>query len=76
MFDRTSRVDYDRDRDVDQSDFAHLQECLSGETVPQADPACADARLDVDADVDAADVAKFLQCVSGPDQIANPDCPP
>lgn len=75
-FDRTSRVDYDRDRDVDQSDFAHLQECLSGETIPQVDPTCADARLDADTDVDAADVAKFLQCVSGADQVANPDCPP
>ena len=36
------------DRDVDQTDFAHMQACFSGESVPQEDEGCASARLDRD----------------------------
>lgn len=59
------RADFDSDRDVDQDDFAHLQECLAG-ALPQTDPACADALLTADALVDQADVALFQQCFGGP----------
>ena len=39
-----ARADFDGDGDVDQSDFGHLQACLSGSTVPQNDPICQDAQ--------------------------------
>ncbi len=59
------RADFDGDRDVDQDDFAHLQECLAG-ALPQTDPACADTLLTADALVDQSDVALFQQCFGGP----------
>jgi hypothetical protein len=37
-----SRYDFDFDGDADSSDFGHLQECLSGDTIPYA-PGCDDA---------------------------------
>jgi hypothetical protein len=57
--------DLDNDRDVDQSDFAQLQVCLSGDGVPQGDMTCCGASLDGDADVDQADLSAFLGCMSG-----------
>ncbi len=66
--------DFDADGDVDMTDFGHLQECLSGPSVPQLDPDCVDARLDSDRDVDGADVSIFQGCLSGADVPADPDC--
>lgn len=66
--------DMDGDDDVDQEDFGLLQACVSGPSVPQSDPACADARLDKDSDVDQADVSLFLGCLSGPEVVADWDC--
>lgn len=66
--------DYDNDGDVDQTDFAHLQACFSGESVPQEGEACASARLDGDLDVDDYDLIIFLGCLSGPDTPADPQC--
>lgn len=66
--------DMDRDDDVDQEDFGLLQACVSGPSVPQSDPACADARLDNDSDVDQADIALFFGCLSGPEVPADWDC--
>ena len=40
--------DFDRDNDVDQVDFGHFQECLSGPGTAQTDPACMDADLNGD----------------------------
>lgn len=60
------RGDFDGDLDVDQEDFAHLQLCLAGSTVPQSDPACDDANLNGDPFVDAADADLFEACFSGP----------
>lgn len=57
--------DFDKDGDVDQSDFGHLQACLSGNGVAQNDPACQDARLDTDADVDLSDLFLFQTCAGG-----------
>lgn len=71
---RVPRVDYDRDGDVDQSDFGVFQACLSGVSVPQTDPACRDARLDGDSDVDPSDFFIFLNCMSGAGVPADPDC--
>ncbi len=66
--------DMDIDGDVDQKDFGLFQACLSGTTVPQDDPACADARLDGDSDVDYSDTAIFIGCVSGPQVPADWNC--
>jgi len=65
--------DFDRDGDVDLTDFAHLQGCLSG-TAPQSDPDCLDARLDGDNDVDSTDFYLFLGCMSGSHVPADPNC--
>lgn len=59
------RADFDRDRDVDMSDWGHMQTCLTSSYQPQNDPACVDARLDADLDVDEQDVARFLNCLTG-----------
>jgi PKD repeat protein len=66
--------DFDGDGDVDQSDFGHLQACLSGAGQPQADPACAAARLDADPDVDSDDFGLFQQCHGAPNQEPPPEC--
>lgn len=70
------RADFDRDGDVDQADFGHLQACLTGPTIAVTDPACEDARLDGDSDVDVDDLALFIRCLSGPDVPVNPACLP
>ncbi|GMU22260.1 MAG: hypothetical protein AMXMBFR13_23480 [Phycisphaerae bacterium] len=67
-------ADYDRDGDVDQSDFGHFQACLTGPSVPQYDPACADTKFDEDVDVDTDDMAVFLGCMTGPGAMADPHC--
>ncbi len=66
--------DFDGDQDVDQADFAHLQRCLTGATIPPTDPACFNARLDADGDIDLDDVAVFLRCMTGPNQAGDPTC--
>jgi hypothetical protein len=71
---RLIRADFDHDGDVDQLDFGHLQACFSGNTIPQADPACADALLDDDSDVDRDELRIFLGCLSGPGVPADPAC--
>jgi hypothetical protein len=67
--------DFDRDGDVDQSDFGHFQICISGSVLYQTDPACADTLLDGDKDVDLADLAIFLNCMNGTWQLPKPGCP-
>ena len=62
----TSTSDFDRDGDVDQSDFGHLQACYTGSGQPCEDSLCLDARLDSDTDVDQDDFAILQQCMSGP----------
>ncbi len=58
------KPDFDRDEDVDQADFGHLQACFCGEGLEQARPECLNARLDGDADVDAADLDLFIACAA------------
>jgi hypothetical protein len=67
------RADFDGDGDVDQSDFGHLQECLSGEAVNYGF-GCANADLDGNHSVYEADVARFLACMSGANVPADPNC--
>ena len=67
--------DFDRDNDVDQEDFGRMQNCLTGVSNPQNDPACQQAKLEGnDDDVDAGDMARFLGCMSGPEIPSDPDC--
>jgi M6 family metalloprotease-like protein len=69
------RGDFDRDGDVDQSDYGHLQVCLTASGVP-ATPDCANASLDGDNDVDVADLAIFIACMSGAHMPGDPECWP
>lgn len=73
---QTHRLDFDRDGDVDHSDFGWFQSCLTGPGYAQADPACATAKLDADNDVDGADMILFLACLSGAGVTPNPACLP
>jgi hypothetical protein len=69
-------IDYDHDGDIDQSDFAHVQNCLSGTNVEQSITGCLNTRLDGDLDVDGEDLNLFLDCYSGPEVYAEPECLP
>ncbi|HOA72651.1 MAG TPA: hypothetical protein PL151_19745 [Phycisphaerae bacterium] len=71
---QTVPPDLDGDEDVDQEDFAILQNCYTGPYVPQTDPACRNARIDGDDDVDADDAEVFLRCISGADVPAVRTC--
>jgi len=67
--------DYDCDGDVDQSDFAVLQRCVTGAEEHPTPGFCADyADLNNDTYVDQLDVLKFELCASGPGVVFNPDC--
>ena len=70
----TPRSDFDRDGDVDQADFGHLQACMSGPGIAQNDPDCQDTRLDTDNDVDQTDFGIFHGCMSGANVPADPGC--
>ena len=66
-------ADFDRDGDVDQGDFGHLQRCLCGSGVHYG-PGCADADADGDRDVDSADLGAFLPCITGANVPVDPNC--
>jgi hypothetical protein len=66
--------DFDRDGDVDQEDFGHLQKCFTGTGIDITDPDCMDANLDGDTDADQDDFVIFEQCTSGANIPADPDC--
>jgi hypothetical protein len=66
-----SRFDLDLDGDVDASDFAILQRCFSGDTLPYLS-GCGSDDFDGDGDVDTSDFTTFLPCMHGPDQV--PGC--
>ncbi|MBN1512689.1 MAG: SUMF1/EgtB/PvdO family nonheme iron enzyme [Phycisphaerae bacterium] len=69
------RADFDGDGDVDQTDFGHIQVCLTGNGTACEDEACFNARFDGDPDVDNADMDLFLGCMSGSGLAGDPDCP-
>jgi hypothetical protein len=71
---QTVTPDFNGDTDVDQEDFGHLQECMTGSGTVQTDPDCQDAKLDPDNDVDLDDFNIFLGCVSGANVPANKTC--
>jgi outer membrane protein assembly factor BamB len=59
-------ADFDRDEDIDQSDFGHLQACLSSSSPVPIEPGCEDANLTNDNVIDELDLAVFLDCFTGP----------
>lgn len=67
-------ADLDDDSDVDLSDFAIWQNCVSGVGVPHRNEACAHVDLDGDADVDTEDLDLLRQCFSGEGVPADPVC--
>jgi hypothetical protein len=72
-------ADVDGDEDVDQTDFATLQFCFTGQDVaiPAANvDLCRCLNWDGDLDVDGDDVSKFEACASGPGVVASKTCAP
>ncbi len=65
--------DFDRDGDVDLSDFSAFQYCFGGPNRPPAGPNCNVADFDADEDVDLADFAVFQNCFNGPNRPSR--CP-
>lgn len=68
-------ADADGDRDIDQDDFAVLQECFTGNVASNLSDACACFDRDGDTDVDQADVDKFEDCATGPGVQIDPNDP-
>jgi hypothetical protein len=68
------KCDFDKDGDVDLTDFGHLQMCLSGEDEAQTRTECQNAKLDGDSDVDISDVSIFRGCMTGSKVPADPLC--
>jgi hypothetical protein len=68
--------DFDGDADADQSDFGHIQACLTGPdaSFDSVGCDCTNADVDGDNDVDGEDVLLFESCASGPDISVDPDC--
>jgi len=74
-------ADHDLDGDVDMTDFAVLQSCLSiGASPPGVSPDCACFDRDGDQAVGATDVEAFILCATGPgvqwNEALTPDCNP
>ncbi len=67
-------VDWDEDGDCDLDDYAMFQACMTGQSTPQSDPACVNARLDADSDVDEVDLQLFVACLTGAGVPINPTC--
>jgi hypothetical protein len=65
--------DFDRDRDVDSKDLAHLQACRTAPDAGAVTSGCVDADFDSDGDVDQSDYGLLQRCLSGPGIIAS--CP-
>jgi hypothetical protein len=67
--------DFNSDLDVDQEDFGHLQECLTGSS-GSLSAGCVDADFDHNNRVDAYDLGIFKGCKSGAGTQADPFCWP
>jgi len=66
--------DFNLDGDVDQEDFGHLQECLTGIGIDITDPSCMDADLDGNNYADQDDLNIFELCLSGANVLVHPEC--
>ncbi len=69
-------ADADGDGDVDQTDFAILQKCFTGQGggVLNSPCRCDCYNRDGDDDVDASDLSAWFDCASGPGIPADKDC--
>jgi hypothetical protein len=65
-------ADFDNDSDVDQTDFGHVQLCMSGAAAPGS--GCGDADLNSDNLVNGLDVSLFAGCLSGAGVQGDPTC--
>ncbi|UCD30370.1 MAG: DUF3604 domain-containing protein [Planctomycetota bacterium] len=70
-FKTTKLGDFNNDNDVDQEDFGHFQQCLSGTGNPYQ-TGCSDADFNLDGDVDLSDFNQFNDCMNGAN--VPPDC--
>lgn len=66
-------ADVDRDGDVDQTDFGHLQRCISPLGMG-IDPSCSCFDRDADGEIGAHDIEAFIVCQSGPSIPVDVDC--
>jgi RHS repeat-associated protein len=67
--------DWDRDGDVDLTDFQYFQASFNGPNRPPAPQCTVDADFDDDGDVDLTDFQTFQQCFNGPNRPpASPSC--
>jgi len=66
--------DFNNDTDVDQEDFGHFQECMTGVGITQNIPDCFDTLIDDDDDVDLTDFVIFQGCMSGANVPADINC--
>ena len=69
MIDLLPLPDFDRDDDVDLTDFAGFQYCFGGPNRPPGYAGCSAADLDEDNDVDLADFAILQRCFNGPNRL-------
>jgi hypothetical protein len=60
--------DFDRDLDVDVSDFSFFQACYNGPNRTPNLPECGPTDLDDDGDADLTDFALFQSCFNGPNR--------
>jgi hypothetical protein len=60
--------DFDRDGDVDLTDYGFLLYCYNGPGAPPASSNCDAADFDADGDVDLSDYGEFLSCYNGPNR--------
>jgi len=67
-------ADFNRDRYVEQSDFQHLFDCVTGPNAGPPADGCADADIDRDGDVDSEDFGLLQRCFSGFSSFADPNC--
>jgi hypothetical protein len=68
-----SSGDFDRDGDVDLSDYGSLLNCYNGpSTAWLGDESCATFDTDNDGDVDLSDYGVFVSCFNGPGRL--PSC--
>ena len=63
-------ADFDRDTDVDLSDFAHFQACFNGPNRALPMSGCGPTDLDPANDCDLSDFARFQSCFNGPNRPA------
>jgi hypothetical protein len=70
---QTVKPDFDRDGDVDMTDFGRLQSCLQGPYDPLPED-CIPADVNSDGHVNQNDLAALLRCLSGEGVLAQQGC--